>query len=55
MRAFFGTNLSLGLIVKDAGNDTDYKAFKHGYEFDLTPSLLDGDQFEMAKTRPLAI
>lgn len=50
--AFFGTNLAMGLINKDAGNEIDYWDFKYGYAlyaFDLTPSLLGGDQFEMAR------
>lgn len=57
-RAFFRTNLALGLISKDAGNQRNYWPFKHGYalyDFDLKPSLLDGDQIEMAKAGPLTI
>lgn len=49
-RAFFRTNLALGLISKDAGNQRNYWPFKHGYalyDFDLKPSLLDGDQTEI--------
>lgn len=40
------------------GNDISYKYFKNGYSlygFDLSPSLLDGDQFEMAKSGPVSI
>lgn len=58
MRAFLGTNLALGLVVKDVNNQIGYRTFKHRhtlYPFDLTLSLLDGDQFEMAKAGPLSI
>ena len=58
VRAFFGTNLAMGLIGRDAGNDLEYRHFKNGYAlyaFDLSPSLLDGEQFEMAKSGPLSI
>lgn len=56
--AIFGTNLALGYIGKDAGNFTTYGEFRHGYTlyaFDLTPSLLDGNQFELEKSGPLAV
>ena len=58
IRAYFGTKLALGLVGKDAGNGVSYSYFKRGYAlyaFDLTPSLLDGDQFELAKSGPLSI
>lgn len=44
-----------------ASNNISFYAFKQGYAlyalyaFDLIPSLLDGDYFEMAKTGPLSI
>lgn len=50
-----------GLASRDAGNNISFYAFKQGYAlyalyaFDLIPSLLDGDYFEMAKTGPLSI
>lgn len=53
VRAFFGTILATDLVGKDAGNQTDYWAFKRGYTlyaFDLTPGFLDRDQFEMANS-----
>lgn len=58
VRAYFGTNLAMGLVGKDAGNSIDYTQFKSGYTlyaFDLSPSLLDGDQFEMPKAGPLTL
>ncbi len=58
IRAFFNSNLSLGMVGKDAGNGIDYKHFKNGYTlfaFDLSPSLLDGEQFELAKSGPVSI
>lgn len=58
VRAFFGTNLAMSLIGKDAGNGIDYRQFKNGYNlyaFDLSPSLLDGDQFEMARSGPMSV
>jgi hypothetical protein len=48
----------LGLIAKDAGNGVTYSYFEHGhslYTFDLTPSLLDGHQFKLAKSGPLSL
>jgi hypothetical protein len=58
VRAFYGANLAMGLVGKDAGNDIDYRHFKNGYTlyaFDLSPSLLDGDQFEMPKAGPVSL
>lgn len=58
IRAFFETNLALYLTSKGPGNPIGYYTFKHGYAlyaFDLIPSLLDGDQIEMAKAGPLTI
>jgi hypothetical protein len=48
----------MGLICKDVGNGMEYRHFKDGYSlyaFDLSPSLLDGDQFELAKSGPLSL
>lgn len=58
MRAFFETKLSLGLVNRDADNDISYTDFKNGYTlfgFDLSPSLLDGEQFEMVKSGTLCL
>jgi hypothetical protein len=58
VRAFFETNLAMGPICKVVGNRTEYRHFKNGYSlyaFDLSPSLLDGDQFELAKSGPLPL
>ena len=58
IRAFFNSNLALGMVGKDVGNGLDYKHFKNGYTlfvFDLSPSLLDGEQFELAKSGPVSI
>jgi hypothetical protein len=52
VRAFIVLNLAMGLVDKVAGNDIEYTHFKDGYAlyaFDLSPSLLDGDQFKMSK------
>ena len=57
-RAFFNTNLAMGLIGRDAGIGLQYADFKHGnalYAFDLTPSLLDGEIFELAKSGVLSL
>lgn len=57
-RAFFETKLALGLVCRDAGNDINYKHFKNGftlYAFDLSPSLIDGNQFEMGKSGPVSV
>lgn len=58
VRSYFETAVGLGLINKDAGNDIKYKDFDGGYAlyaFDLTPSLLDGDQFELVKSGSLSL
>lgn len=58
VRAYFGNNLTMGLIGRNVGNAIEYRDYKYGYAlygFDLSPSLLDGDQFELAKSGPLTI
>ena len=58
VRAYFESNLALGLVCKDAGNGLSYSHFRKGFglfAFDLSPSLLDGNQYELAKSGPLAI
>ena len=58
MRAYFESKLALGLVNRDADNDTSYEDFKGGYAlygFDLSPSLLDGDQFKMVKNGALCL
>ena len=58
VRAFFETNLALGYIGRDAGNSISINDFRKGNSlmaFDLTPSLLDGNQLEMVKSGPISI
>lgn len=58
VRAYFGSMVGLGLANKDAGNGIDYGAYDRGwalYCFDLSPSLLDGNQFELLKSGSLSI
>ena len=58
MRAYFGSKIALGYCNRDADNDTSYEDFKEGtalFAFDLSPSLLDGDQFEMVKSGSLCL
>lgn len=53
IRAYFGTNLAI-----DAGNGVSYNYCKRRYvlyAFDLIASLVNGEQFEMAKSGPLSI
>jgi hypothetical protein len=57
-RAFHTSMLSLGVANKDRGTQIDYNAFGKGftlYAFDLSPSLLDGDQFELLKSAALSL
>lgn len=58
IRAFFESKLALGLVHKDADNYISYDDFREGYAlygFDLSPSLVDGDQFEMVKNGALCL
>lgn len=48
----------MGFSGKDTGDQIDYWVFKHRYTlyaFDLPPSFLDGDEFEIATPGLLAI
>jgi hypothetical protein len=57
-KAFFGSKVALGLANRNADNDISYKQFKNGYtlfSFDLSPSLLDGEQFEMIRSGALSL
>lgn len=57
-RAFFGGKVALGLANRNADNDISYPQFKNGrtlFVFDLSPSLLDGDQFEMIRSGALSL
>jgi len=58
VRAYHQLNLSLGCANKDVGNLISYDSFSKGYTvygFDLTPSLLDGLQYELIKSGALRI
>ena len=51
--------LATGLTNRDNGSTIDYRDFETGYglfAFDLTPSLIDGDQqFELVKSGALRL
>ena len=52
-RPFYGLFNQLGLGEKNEGNDIDILEFHGGYTlyvFDLTPSILDGNQIELVKS-----
>ena len=59
VRSFHSLMLAAGLANQDAGNYIEYRDFELGYglfAFDLTPSLLDGDQqFELVKSSALRL
>lgn len=57
-RVYHNLLLGTGVANKDAGNYIEYRDFNLGYAmfvFDLTPSLLDGDQFELIRGGALRI
>ena len=57
-RSYLTTLEGAGLIHKDQGAGFSLSDFGGGYAifcFDLTPSLLDGDQFELLKASPLRL
>lgn len=58
VRSYFSLMTGTGLANKDAGNGIEIKDFSGGqtmYAFDLSPSLLDGDQFELVKSGALRL
>lgn len=57
-RSFFGLMTATGLVNKDSGSLIELRDFGRGYAlygFDLSPSLLDGDQFELVKSGALRL
>ena len=58
VRSFFSLMTSTGLVNRDAGSYLELRDFESGYaiySFDLSPSLLDGDQFELVKSGALRL
>lgn len=57
-RCYHGLFEGLGLVNKDLGNGVTYTDYSQGYTlyaFDLSPSLLDGSQFELIKSGGLRL
>ncbi|KAL8565345.1 hypothetical protein ACOMHN_029040 [Nucella lapillus] len=57
-RAYLTTLEGSGLLHKDAAAGFSLDRFTKGYAlfcFDLTPSLVDGDQFELVKSAPMRL
>ncbi|KAL8589477.1 hypothetical protein ACOMHN_061688 [Nucella lapillus] len=57
-RAYLTTLEGSGLVHKDAAAGFSLDRFSRGYGifcFDLTPSLVDGEQFELVKSAPLRL
>ncbi|KAL8584804.1 hypothetical protein ACOMHN_037509 [Nucella lapillus] len=57
-RAYLTTLEGSGLLHKDAATGFLLDRFSRGYGifcFDLTPSLVDGEQFELVKSAPLRL
>ena len=57
-RAYHSLLTALGTVNKNAGNGIQYGDYPQGYTlygFDLSPSLLDGDQFELVKSGALCL
>ncbi|KAL8570941.1 hypothetical protein ACOMHN_023613 [Nucella lapillus] len=57
-RAYLTTLEGSGLLHKDAAAGFSLDRFSRGYGifcFDLTPSLVDGEQFELVKSAPLRL
>ena len=57
-RSYFSLFADTGLANKDAGNSIEYRDFPGGYAlfaFDLSPSLLDGNQVELVKSGSLRL
>lgn len=58
VRSFFTTMIATGQANKDAGSYIEMRDFELGYalySFDLSPSLIDGDQFELVKSGALRL
>eukprot|EP00745_Piridium_sociabile_P016480 TRINITY_DN24483_c1_g2_i1.p1 TRINITY_DN24483_c1_g2~~TRINITY_DN24483_c1_g2_i1.p1 ORF type:complete len:437 (+),score=66.11 TRINITY_DN24483_c1_g2_i1:2267-3577(+) len=58
VRAFHSMMLASGMVHRDAGNGISYGDYARGFTlfaFDLSPSLLDGNQFELVKTGALRL
>ena len=58
MRTFHNLMVATGVAGRDSGNYLEYRDINAGYglfAFDLTPSLLDGDQFELVKSGALRL
>ena len=57
-RSFYSLFSELGLANKDEGNDLDISEYDGGntlYAFDLSPSILDGNQIELIKSGSVRI
>ena len=58
VRSFFNLFTGTGSVNKDDGNYLEYRDFPGGYAlyaFDLSPSLLDGNQVELVKSGSLRL
>ena len=58
VRSYFTTMIGTGLVNQDAGSYIEMRDFELGYaiySFDLSASLLDGDQFELVKSGALCL
>ena len=58
VRSYHSLMLATGLMNTDSGSYIEYRDFENGYglfAFDLSPSLLDGDQFELVKSGALRL
>ncbi|XP_025116122.1 uncharacterized protein F54H12.2-like [Pomacea canaliculata] len=58
VRAYHGLMTATGHTGRDSGNYIEYRDFALGYTlyaFDLSPSLVDGDQFELVKSGALRL
>ena len=57
-RSYLSTLIGSGLIHKESTSGFSLDQFKHGWSIfahDLTPSLLDNDEFELIRSAPLRI
>lgn len=57
-RAFYSLMQASGMVHRDVGNGISFRDYSRGFTlfgFDLSPSLLDGDQFELIKTGALRL
>ena len=58
VRSFFNLFTGTGTVNKDVGDYIEYRDFPDGYAlfaFDLSPSLLDGNQVELVKSGSLIL